>query len=259
MERLSRERLEALPRRRLHDGRNRSKAVIDLVRDGGRDMVIKDVASRPWPVRLLLGPSQLDREERAYLALRDVPGVPRFVARIDRMAIALEHVRGRSLGEIRPGELPHGFFDRLESLLDTIHARGIAHGDLTRHDVLAGPGGEPFIVDFSTSIGATEGAGPIVRFLFDQMRLADRRSVSKIRRRFLGGAHATIPEAPAIYRAAAWLKGCACALARARAYLQRRRTLLASPRMSGNDAPAGDSGGPADRGSADEEPEGDPR
>jgi hypothetical protein len=256
---LSRARLETLPRQRLHDGRNCSKAAIDLVTEGGRGVVIKDVSSCPWPVRLLLGPHQLDREERAYLALRGVPGVPRLVGRIDRRAIALEYIRGRSLGELGPGDLPPGFFDRLGRLLDAIHGRGVAHGDLTRHDVLAGPGGEPFIVDFSTSVIAGSGAGPLSRVLFEQMRLADRRSIQKLRRRLVPGTGQAIPQAPGFYRAGAWLKRCIRALVRPRAYLQRRRTLLASPRASGKVVPAGDSGGPADRGSADQASEGDSR
>jgi len=203
---LARERLASLPRRRLHGGRNFTKAVVDLVEIDGRTIILKDIASRPWPVRLLLGPWQLDREGRAYRALAGVRGTPAFVARIDRQAIALEYVPGRSLASYRRGELKADFFDRLDRLLDDIHARGVAHGDLHRHDVLAGPGGEPYLVDFSTSMVAAHGAGALARFLFRQMCRADRRSAVKLRQRFLPGSRAPVPERSGLYRVGGWAR-----------------------------------------------------
>jgi hypothetical protein len=201
---LTRERLASLRRRRLHGGRNFTKATVDLVETDGQTIVIKDFASSPWPVRRLLGPWQLDREERSYAALAGVRGTTAFVARVDRQAIALQYVPGRSLAACRPGELPAGFFDRLDRLLDEIHARGVAHGDLHRHDVLVGAGEEPFLVDFSTSVVAPAGAGAVSRLLFRQMSRADRRSAAKLRRRFLPGSDAPVPERSGMYRVGGW-------------------------------------------------------
>ncbi len=203
---LTRDRLAGVPRRRLHVGRNLTKAVVDLVEIDGRPIVLKDVGPRPWPVRLLLGPWQLDREWRAYRALAGLRGTPALVARVDRQAIALEYVAGRSLASFRPGELKAEFFDGIERLLDDIHARGVAHGDLHRHDVLAGAGGEPHLVDFSTSLVASAGAGALRRYLFRQMCRADRRSAAKLRRRFLPGSGARVPERPALYRIGRWAR-----------------------------------------------------
>jgi hypothetical protein len=196
----TRRELESLPRRRLHDGRNVTKAVVDRVEIGGRSIVLKDLSPRPWPVRLILGPWQLDREERAYRALAGARGTPAFLARVDRQAIALEYVAGRSLASFRPGELEPGFFDRLDLLIDALHARGVAHGDLHRHDVLAGPGDEPYLVDFSTSVALCPGAGWVSRFLFRQLCRADLRSAAKLRRRLLPAAGAELPEHPGLYR-----------------------------------------------------------
>jgi hypothetical protein len=200
MNSLARRALESLPRRRLHDGRNVTKAVVDLVEIDGRRVVLKDLSSRSWPVRQVLGPWQLDREERAYRALGGASGTPAFLGRVDRQAIALEYVAGRSLASLRPGELEPGFFDRLELLIHAVHARGVAHGDLHRHDVLAGPGDEPYLVDFSTSITLSPDGGLVSRFLFRQLCRADLRSVAKLRRRFLPGEGALLPERPGLYR-----------------------------------------------------------
>ena len=203
---LTRERLANLTRRRLHGGRNATKAVVDVVEVDGRPAVVKDVAARPWPVRWLLGPWQLDREARAYGALAGVRGTPSFLGRIDRQAIALEYVPGPSLASLRPGDLPEAFFDSLDSILDAIHARGVAHGDLHRHDILLGPGGDPCLIDFSTALVTREGAGALTRILFRQMCRADLRSAAKLRRRLLAGSRAPVPERRGLYRFGGWAK-----------------------------------------------------
>ncbi len=256
---LTRDHLSTLPRRRLHAGRNLTKAVVELVEDEDRTIVLKDLSSRPWPVRLLLGPAQLDREARAYRALRDLPGVPRFLGRIDRRAIALEYIAGRDLGAVRPGELPASFFDRLKDVLEGIHARGVAHGDLSRSDILVGPGGEPYVVDFSTSVLAGPDADPLARFLFGQMCLADRRSLLKIRRRVLEDPGGPLPSAPVLYRIGARLKACVDFLKRPAAYLHRGRSLLASRRSPIRGARPGRSNGSADRGCPHQGPQDHPR
>jgi hypothetical protein len=203
---ITRNALRSAPRRRLHDGRNITKGIVDLVEIDGRRIVLKDLSPRPWPVRLLFGPWQLDREERAYRLLAGERGVPAFVGRVDRQAIALEYVAGRSLATYRPGELGPGFFDRLDALVRSLHARGVAHGDLHRHDVLAGPGGEPYLVDFSTSVAVSRGSGRLARLLFRQLCRADLRSAAKLRRRLLPAQGSAVPDRPPLYRAGRWLK-----------------------------------------------------
>lgn len=203
---LSRERLASLPRRRLHGGRNVTKAVVEVVELPDGPVVVKDLAPRPWPVRLLIGPLQLDREALAYRRLEGAAGVPRFLGRVDRMAIALTYIAGRDLGAVRAGELPASFFDRLEQVLETLHARGVAHGDLGRRDVLVDSAGAPYLVDFSTSLVAGPDADPLTRFLFAQMCRADRRALAKIRRRLLPGTGVEVPERPALYRLGSRLK-----------------------------------------------------
>jgi len=203
---LTRERLASLARRRLHGGRNITKAVVEVVEVDGHPAVVKDVASRPWPVRRLLGPWQLDREACAYAALVGVRGIPSFLGRIDRQAIALEYVPGPTLATLRPGDLPEPFFDRLDAILGEIHARGVAHGDLHRHDVLLGPGGDPCLVDFSTAVVARTGAPAVTRCLFRQMCHADLRSAAKLRRRLIPGSRAPVPERRGLYRIGGWIK-----------------------------------------------------
>jgi hypothetical protein len=202
---LTRDALSGRPRRRLHAGRNRTKAVVDLVTIDGVPVVVKDVTPRPWPVRAFLGPWQMAREVRAYRRLTGLAGIPRLIAVIDRRAIALDHVAGRPLRDLRRGDLEAAFFDRLEALVAAMHARGVAHGDLHHGDVIAGPGGQPFVIDFSTSwVAPGEGRrrGP----LFEQMRRADLRAVAKLRRRLGPPGSPAPPPRPGLFRLGAALR-----------------------------------------------------
>ena len=193
-------------RRRLHDGRNRTKAVIDRVDAPEGVFVVKDVASRPFWVRALFGPWQLRREIRAYRRLAGLSGIPRLVGVVDRQAIVLEFIDGRPLQAMARGSIDAAFFDRLEELVRAVHGRGVAHGDLHHGDVLVGPGGRPFVVDFSTSwIGGPGSAWP-ARTIFGQMSRADLRSIAKLRRRYAAGEAPPPPPRPWLYRVAAGLR-----------------------------------------------------
>ncbi len=219
---LTRERLHNLPRRRLHSGRNFSKATVDLIDVPGTRCVLKDFASRSWPVRRLLGPWQLSREALAYGRLAGLPGIPQFLARIDRQAIALEFIDGRPLQGMRRGDLDDPFFDRLEALVRAMHSRGVAHGDLHHGDVLVGTDGVPFIIDFSTSFIADPDASLPRRWIFQELQQADRRAVAKLRHRLATGGGPEPPPRAGVYRLLGGLRSLF------RRALLMNRTLLAS-------------------------------
>lgn len=203
---IPRSRLKDLPRHRLHAGRNATKAIVDLIEIDGRSLVLKDLSERPWPVRTLLGPWQLDREARAYRRLKGTPGVPRFVGRVDRQALLMEYIAGRDLSRLRPGDLDEGFFDRLEKLLELIHAKGVAHGDLNRSDVVAGEDGRPYVLDFSTAVLSARPDRFPRSLIFAQACRIDRRSLAKLRLRFLPTSSGPVPHRGSLHRFGRMLK-----------------------------------------------------
>jgi len=90
-------------------------------------------------------------EEGIYRALAGIPGVPRWAGRVGENGYAIEYVDARPLDHLAGP--PPGFFDRIREVLDAIHARGVAYGDANkRSNILVGPGGEPFLVDYQIAI-----------------------------------------------------------------------------------------------------------
>jgi len=99
-----------------------------------------------WAGRLLRG-----REEEIYRALAGVEGVPRWVGRIDSASYAIEFVDGAPLDHVAAP--PPGFFDRLRALFGAIHDCGVAYCDANkRSNILVGPRGKPFLVDYQIAI-----------------------------------------------------------------------------------------------------------
>lgn len=95
-----------------------------------------------WVGRLLAA-----REAAALECLVDLDGVPRLIGRWGATGIVREFVEGHPLAK---GErVGDDFHVRLRSLVDQIHARGMAYVDLEKcENVLVGDDGRPYLFDF---------------------------------------------------------------------------------------------------------------
>ena len=146
---------------------------------GGHDYVVKDYAGRSWPVRWS-GAFQLGREVRAYARLAGIEGVPRFFGRIDHDAIIMEYVPGIRLPKFhrRHGGVPR-VAERVRALVDSIHARGVIHGDLrSRDNILVTPAGHLYLIDFSSAhvFDLSSWSG---RAIFPRLRRGEQRALLK--------------------------------------------------------------------------------
>jgi hypothetical protein len=166
-------------------GRNRTKAEIRICDLGQRRIVLKDYGRRPAWVRWTLGRYLVRREGAAYRAAGRLEGLPRFLGRVGPFALALEWIDGRPLAEIAPGDLPHGTLDRLDRIVRSLHARGVALADLHHRDVLVGESGSIHVVDLAAAwtLGA---GGPLRRRLFDRLRAQDMVALERMRARAAG-------------------------------------------------------------------------
>jgi hypothetical protein len=153
----------------------------------GEAVCLKHYHTEPWLGWPLdwAGRLMADREVRHYRLLQDLPAVPRLLGRVGNSAFAHAWVEGNDLLD-QKAPLPDDFFDRLESLVRALHARGMAYVDMNKPDnVLVGPGGRPGLVDFQISWAPRPSrwpAGAFKRRLLAMFQEADLYHVRKLKR-----------------------------------------------------------------------------
>jgi serine/threonine protein kinase len=157
--------------------------------------VEKDYGSSPLLPRLCARIS-LHWEEVALKRLRGIDGVPEFLGRPTRDSIRMTRVPGIPIDKLNEGEVSELFLQRLKSLVNQIHSRGVAHGDLHMRNILVHED-SAYIIDFSTAY--TLGRVPFLdRGFFRIFRLLDLERVYKTEKRFFG--RGAPPEMFYVYR-----------------------------------------------------------
>jgi len=174
------------PLRRL-PGRNATKATVLFYRVDGIGVAVKSYAERPWMIRHALGRWLISREAAAYRAAAGVAGLPAFYGRLGPFALATEWIAARPLAHCAGQEFDQGFFDRIATILDTLHARGIALADLHHRDVLVAEDGSPYLIDLAMAWRLGERPGRWRKMLFARFRDADRVALARMSARFTGG------------------------------------------------------------------------
>lgn len=152
-----------------------------LVQSPGGVHIVKRATGR-GPMRALRL-AMLRREAAIYERLRGVAGIPESRGIDADGQLVLAFVAGPSLRERRlsPDERDV-FFTELRDLILSMHRAGVAHGDLKRKDnVLVGPGGHPFLIDFGTAIAAPPGAGWLRRAIYRQVCRVDLNAWFKLK------------------------------------------------------------------------------
>lgn len=170
--------------------------VLLVRREGAPPVIVKDWSRRGALARALLAPLLVSHELAMLERVAGLPGVPRGLGRIDRLALALEYLEGRPLRRrTHRRALPAAFFAALEGILAGLARRGVVYLDLrSPTNVLVTPGGAPALVDLGSAL-----ALPLPRALRAAL---ERRALAKLRARFLGSQ----PESPSPAPAARELK-----------------------------------------------------
>lgn len=129
-------------------------ADIRTIRVGDTLWAVKDFAGRATIVRITWGVFIVQRELSALQKLAGLEGFPLDAFRVDRFALAYRYVEGTTLPRAEPELLTPQFFESLEQLTKSMHARGVSHLDLRyRQNVLVTPQGTPVVIDFQSYIG----------------------------------------------------------------------------------------------------------
>lgn len=148
----AREELESSLVSVLRTGR-RGNADLYVVDVGDGPMVVKDFAAKGWWVRLL-GRPQIVHECKAYEWLEGVEGIPRFIGRIDRYALAIERVEATQLtyasNRYSAGQR---HLANLRAVLSRFLERGFVHLDLRgRRNILLRPDGRIVVLDLAGAL-----------------------------------------------------------------------------------------------------------
>lgn len=138
-----------------------------------------------------LGRCLANRECAVYVAVADVPGVPRYLGRWGETGFVHAFIEGHPLQ--RHEAVGDDFFPDLERLLEALHARNVAYADLEkRENILVGNDGRPWLIDFQISwhwppSGRRGGRrllpDELGRFILHRLQQADHYHLLKHRRR----------------------------------------------------------------------------
>jgi len=167
-------------------GRNRTKATVLFYRVDGFGVALKSYEASPALIRLTLGRWLTRREAAAFRFAAGAPGVPAFLGRPRPWAIATEWVEGRTLAELENSAVSVEVLERLGSILEGLHSRGVALWDLHHRDVLVSADGSVHVVDLALARTLGDRPGRLRRFLFEQARDADRVALARIRAKYTG-------------------------------------------------------------------------
>ncbi len=157
------------------------QGAVYLVETPGGPVIVKKAMGRA--LARVVRRAMLRREYSVYRLLHGIPGIPRCLGLHQDEELVLEFIDGRSLREaqLAPEERERVFAALLD-LIQAIHRAGVAHGDLKRKDnILIGPGGRPYVIDFGTAVSAPPRAGIVRRMLFRQLRRTDLNAWVKLK------------------------------------------------------------------------------
>lgn len=143
---------DALDSRILRDKGGFLSPVVSVVDHEGRPAVLKDYRKKNPVTRGLLAPSLVRREFSVLRHLEGIPGIPRAYAIVDKRALLLEYVEGKTINKYKAGELPDVVFERLARLVRAMHDRGVVHLDLRQRKNILIAGDRPWLIDFANAI-----------------------------------------------------------------------------------------------------------
>ena len=140
------------PGRVLRDKGGFLSPAVSVVDHEGRPAVLKDYRRKNAVTRGLLAPSLVKREFSVLRHLEGIPGIPKAYAVVEKRALLLEYIEGRTINKFKAGELPDRVYERLCGLVRAMHARGVVHLDLRQRKNILIAGDQPWLIDFANAM-----------------------------------------------------------------------------------------------------------
>ena len=157
----------------------------------GREALLKTFHARPAIVKWLWSRRVAAREIRMLARLAGMRDVPELLAVAGREAFVMTRLPARRLPGRKEPAPQKGYWRRARDLMEAMHARGIAHGDLRRKNLLMDQAGaKPFMIDFATAVARPAEDAPrtfdnwLKAFLFERCVRIDRITFVRIKRAY---------------------------------------------------------------------------
>lgn len=167
-----------------HAGRSVAQADLFEIEWEGRPALLKDFSGRPWVVRRVWGRVIIAREIRALQRMAGVAGFPALYVTAGPEAFIMERLDADRMPPKRRAPPPPVFWENARAIIDELHRHGIGHGDLRRKNILIGPRGEAYLIDFATAFFRSGGAGiggRISEAIFRRYQRIDRVTYARIK------------------------------------------------------------------------------
>jgi RIO-like serine/threonine protein kinase len=114
------------------------------------------------------------REFTVLRHLEGIPGIPKAYAVVEKRALLIEYIEGKTINKFRAGELPDRVFERLETLVRAMHERGVVHLDLRQRKNILIAGEQPWLIDFANALRGK---------LTQKLRAVDESALLKFKQR----------------------------------------------------------------------------
>lgn len=126
--------------------------VVSVVDHEGRPAVLKDYRKKNPVTRGLLAPALVKREFAVLRHLEGIPGIPKAYEIVEKRALLMEYIEGKTINKFKAGELPDRVYERLVELVRAMHGRGVVHLDLRQRKNILVAGDRPWLIDFANAL-----------------------------------------------------------------------------------------------------------
>ncbi|MCH8227716.1 MAG: hypothetical protein IIC63_04790 [Proteobacteria bacterium] len=140
-------------------------------RGNGLDLVVKTAMGRGLVLKVRQ--KTLLREFEAYRRMNGLRGVPECYGLLGGRYLLIEFIRGTPYRQANWTDRANWFRDFLE-ILQSIHQRGVSHGDLkSKSNILVTEDEKPCVVDFGTAFLHRSGFHPLNNWFFEYGKRLD--------------------------------------------------------------------------------------
>jgi tRNA A-37 threonylcarbamoyl transferase component Bud32 len=131
---------------------------------GGNDLIVKTAMGKG--LLRTIRERTLQREFHAYQRMQGLPGVPACHGMVAGRYLVIEFIRGKPYREASWSDRGL-WFEKFHALLNSIHERGVSHGDLkSKSNIMVTDDEQPCVIDFGTTFVNKPGFHPVNNWLF---------------------------------------------------------------------------------------------